>query len=84
VVIEQQMPWQPAQPDDPGERWTLTGLAVGTGAGVPDGVEYLELPPTPAVIPGGLERVLLDVHGRTTWWPITTTDLIRRVTGGAW
>lgn len=83
-VIEHQLPWQPAQPDEPGERWSLTGLTVGAGAGVPEGVEYLELPPTPAMIPGGLERVLLDVHGHPTWWPITTTDLIHRITGGTW
>jgi hypothetical protein len=35
-------------------------------------------------IDGGLERVLLDVHGHPTWWPITATDLTRRITGGTW
>jgi hypothetical protein len=83
-VIEHQLPWQPAQPDDPGERWTLTGLTVGTGDTAPDGVEYIELGPVPHVIPGGLERVLLDVRGQATWWPITSADLARRLAGGPW
>jgi hypothetical protein len=80
-VIEHQMP-RHLQPGDLTQRWSLTGLPAGPGT--PDGVEYIELPPAPAVIPGGLERVLLDARGQATWWPITSADLARRLTGGAW
>lgn len=56
----------------------------GRAGQVPDGVHYLELPPALRILPGSLERVLLDAQGRAAWWPITPADLTRRLAGGTW